>query len=501
MRPVEVLLSITNLLTFSLLTLPLPRSVLLIRYLAPIVLLIAMIQVLVEGWRWQMIPAYTLAGLFFLIWLLQNIVPLNVPVGQILNNRVAIGLAIVLSLLGLVVSIALPIVLPVFRFPHPSGPYEIGTLTYHWVDANRQEVFSTDPNAPRELMVQIWYPARKESSSSQAPYIQDSDAVATALARLHNFPGFSLKHLKYVTTNAVSSVPIADELPNYPVLIYLEGLTGYRQMNTFQVEELVSQGYIVVGLDQPGAAAAVVFPDGHQIAGLSKAQMEPLTQQSVSPVEKAPLLNGQPFKAGIIPYFAQDVSFTLDQLASINKSDPNNILTGKLNLQHIGMFGVSFGGIVGAEACLKDPRLKACLVMDVVMSADVVKMGLQQPGMWITRDAGTMRLEREKSGGWTEQDIQQTQSTMRAVYDSLPGAGYFVQVPGMFHIDLTDDNYLSPIFPYIGFSGPIGSQRAHDIINAYSLAFFDRQLKSLPEVLLDGPAKQYPEVLFETRLP
>src|SRR3712207_8946700 len=27
-----------------------------------------------------------------------------------------------------------------FRFPHPSGPYEIGTLTYHWVDADRPEV-------------------------------------------------------------------------------------------------------------------------------------------------------------------------------------------------------------------------------------------------------------------------------------------------------------------------------------------------------------------------
>ena len=165
------------------------------------------------------------------------------------------------------------------------------------------------------------------------------------------------------------------------------------------------------------------------------------------------------------------------------------------------MFGVSFGGIVGAEACLKDPRLNACLVMDVVMSADVVKLGLQQPGMWITRDVETMRLEREKSGGWTEADIKQTQSTMRAVYNSLPGDGYFVQIPGMFHIDLTDDNYLSPIFPSIGFSGPIGSQRAHDIINAYSLAFFDRHLKNLPKALLEGSAKQYPEVLFETRLP
>ena len=91
---------------------------------------------------------------------------------------------------------------------------------------------------------------------------------------------------------AAESVPAADDKLSYPVLIYLEGLTGYRQMNIFQVEELVSHGYIVVGIDQPGVAASVVFPDGHQIAGLSKMQMDPLIQQSASPAEKAPLLNG-----------------------------------------------------------------------------------------------------------------------------------------------------------------------------------------------------------------
>jgi predicted dienelactone hydrolase len=106
-------------------------------------------------------------------------------------------------------------VLPVFRFPNPGGPYNIGTVTYHWVDASRQEVFSADPSAPRELMVQIWYP-EKNSSSPRAPYIQDADVVTLAL--LHNFPDFSLKHLKYVTTNAVESVPILDDKPSYLIL-------------------------------------------------------------------------------------------------------------------------------------------------------------------------------------------------------------------------------------------------------------------------------------------
>jgi hypothetical protein len=68
-------------------------------------------------------------------------------------------------------------------------------------------------------------------------------------------------------------------------------------------------------------------------------------------------------------------------------------------------------------------------------------------------------------------------------------------------IYVPDDASISPFFPSIGLSGPIGSQRAHAIINAYLLAFFDRHLKNLSKPLLDRPAKQYPEVLFNTRRP
>ena len=501
MRPIEIVLSLTNLLTFCVLALPLRRGIFWLRYWVLIAVLIAVVQVLMEGPRWQMFPAYALSGIFLLVWLVQNSAAAGGVTEQSLTHRLVVGLGVGLGVLGLVTAVALPIILPVFHFPQPSGPYAIGTLTYHWVDEDRPEIFTTDPEARRELMVQIWYPAKPGGSSAPAPYLQDADAVTTALARLHNLPEFTLKHFNYVTTNATEGVPVAADQPGYPVLIFLEGLTGYRQMNTFQVEELVSHGYIVVGIDQPGAAALVVFPDGRQIAGLSKAQMEPLTQQSANPAAKAPLLNGQPFQDGVIPYFAQDVRFTLNQLAAINHADPNKILTGKLDLAHTGMVGVSYGGIVGAEACLQDARLKAGLVMDVLMTADVVEQGLQQPSMWITRPAATMRLEREKAGGWTEQDIEQTQRTMRAVYNRLPGDGYFVQAPGMFHIDLTDVDLLSPLAQMIGFSGPIGAERAHEIINAYSLAFFDRHLKGRLATLLDGPAEQYPDVIFETRRP
>jgi hypothetical protein len=87
---------------------------------------------------------------------------------------------------------------------------------------------------------------------------------------------------------------------------------------------------------------------------------------------------------------------------------------------------------------------------------------------------------------------------MRSAFDSLRAQGYFVQVPGMFHADLTDIPDLVPITSLLGYTGPIGTRRAHDIVNAYSTAFFDRHLAGRPTPLLDEPPAQHPDVLVES---
>lgn len=367
-------------------------------------------------------------------------------------------------------------IFPVFRFPKPGGPYGIGTLTYHWVDPGRLESFTANPNDRRELMVQIWYPAKVDPSSPRAPYVPNPGALAP-LARLLHWRPFIFRPLKYITTNAIESAPVAHGESNFPVLICSHGRSGFRQENTRLFEELVSHGYVVAAIDHPYAASGVVFPDGRRATFDTR-------------------MLDRTFVDSKIQYLAQDTIFTLNQLGVLNHSDPRGILTGRLDLQRVGVFGLSLGGEVSAEACLLEPRFRACLVMDVWMPADVVRAGLKQPTMWLTRDARTMQLE-----GWTRADIDETLTTMRTVFESLPGDGYFVQVPGMFHQNFSDASFFSPLTSWLGVTGPIDGRRAQDITSTYSLAFFDLHLKGRPEVLLTGPAQQYPEVLFEMRRP
>lgn len=432
-------------------------------------------QTVLEGARWQMTPAYAVTAVLFASLVATGILKAKLAPNYgrtgLLWCRAGVGLGIVALTLATVLSGALP----VFRFPPPTGPYAIGTLIYHWVDQTRAEVFSADPADRRELMVQIWYPAKPDPTAERVRYLHDG-AILTPVAQLLNLPGFVFTHLKFVPTNAVLSALVADDRAAYPVLIFSHGRGGFRQHNTFQVEELVSHGYIVVAIDHPYAAARVDFPDGRR-AHFDHRMLD------------------RRFIDGVIPFLAQDVSFTLDQLAVLNRADTHGILTDKLDLQQIGIFGVSLGGVVTAEACLRDARLRACLPMDNFMPDDVVRQGLLQPTMWISRDAKTMRRE-----GWAEADIEETQTSMRSTFQGLKARGYLVLIPGMFHQNFSDFPYFvtSALDIWLGLDGPINARRGHAIVNAYSVAFFDRHLKGATATpVLDGPDARYPEVVFE----
>ena len=474
MRLFETILSISNILTFFILVIPKIRAFPGARYIALISLSIAAAQMMLEGPRWQMVPAYFLSALFFLTDLPRG----GKTLSEVRNHnhalRIAVPMAIGLGGLVMAGSTILPIIFPISRFPHPTGLYEIGTLTYDWVDMSRQEIFTTDPSAHRELMVQIWYPAKANPSAPRTPYIQDSRTLVP-LARLLHLPDFIFDHLKYVTTNAIVSAPAADQGTSYPVLIFSHGRGGYRQQNTLEIEELVSHGYIVAAIDHTYAASGVVFPDGRLVS-------------------LDPRMLDRPYVDGKISYLAQDVSFVINQLSMLNERDPNGILTGLLDIHQMGVFGLSLGGEITAKACQHDPRIRACLMMDVWMPVDVVRDGLQQPALWISRDAGTMQLE-----GWSQADIEETLTSMRAVYNNLPGDGYFLLVPGMFHQDFSDASLLSPLTSWMGITGSINSQRAHTIVNAYSLAFFDRYLKGYQSALLNDSDRPFAEVIFEKR--
>ncbi len=358
--------------------------------------------------------------------------------------------------------------IPMQALPPKSGAL-LGSVNAVAVDTSRPDLFSGA--VQRIVPFQMLYPAK--APGTFASYVPDAGPVVDAIANSHGWK--SRVMLGQIGTLAAPWTDTAAPFVGgpLPVIIYLPGVTGYMQMGSFQTTELAAQGYIVVTLNQPGAVAATVMPDHLIIVGLTR-------EEAASLIAPSYLANRQALPTGfdeelapersIVPYFAKDVPLVLDRLAQLN-SDPAHILHGLLDLDHVGVMGMSLGAIVTAQACAMDTRIGACLMMDAPVPIEVAAIGLRQPALWISRPKEDQRLERAASGGWPEDEIEaQAQTINEALSNSEHGQ--LVQLYGLFHIDFTDIPAIQPAVGWLGQSGPLGIVKAHQQINQLTKEFF-----------------------------
>jgi dienelactone hydrolase len=368
--------------------------------------------------------------------------------------------------------------------PSPTGPYAIGTFTRDWVDPERTDLFAGPDAGPRELMVGVWYPARAPSAPPYARYVEDPSTLE-ALARLMDLPSDAFSHLGALPTHGMPDAPVARDEARYPVLLFSHGRCGFREHDTFLVEELASHGYVVVTIDHPSAASAVRFPDGRSVP-FDPRLLPPWPRHAPDDPERA-------FLDAVIPFLADDVGSVVRRTADLD-AERGGVLEGRLDLDRVGVFGVSLGGVVMAEACVREPALGALLSLDAYVPPDALAAGLRVPAMWLSRDPATMRRE-----GWDEYDVSLAHGSMRAAFDGLAGEGYLVLVPGMYHVDFSDGRLLSPLIAKRGISGPIDGREARRIVRSWSVAFFDRHLKGRPAPLLETPPGATAGLIVERR--
>ncbi|MFC7623741.1 alpha/beta hydrolase family protein [Microlunatus sp. GCM10028923] len=436
------------------------RMARIVGYAALLPIPVALAQLWLEGWRWQLAGLTVLALLLPLGWLVRA------------RRRRIPGIVAGVGIAALVLAAVPPVAVPMFALPAPTGPYGIGTATYAWLDESRPEIFTDDPADRRELIGQLWYPTAPGAAGTRVRYLDEAAAVRP-LAGLLRLPPFVFDHLAQIGTPAVAGAPVAAAPARWPVLIYLHGRGGYRQANSRQVIQLASQGYVVLTLDQPYAASGVRLPDG-RLARLD------------------PRMTDRDFVDAAIPSLAADVSFALDRLAELDRADPSGRFTGRLALDRVGLFGLSLGGAVTAEACRTEPRIKACLPIDNFMPDPVVAEGLRQPTLWLTRDAATMRRE-----GWSEEAIEDTLGSIRATFDDHGPGGWLVQLPGLYHLDFSDAPLITPLARTAGLSGPIDPDRGRLIIDAVTEAFFDHHLRGRSAEPLRTLPDRYPELIMD----
>ncbi|MEO6964367.1 MAG: hypothetical protein ABI076_00550, partial [Acidobacteriaceae bacterium] len=157
------------------------------------------------GAYWQLIPLYVgvLLGLFTLIWMKRQH-------PRWLRNTLAAGVACLLALTA-----AFTYVLPMFPLPKPTGPYVTGTRILHLVDPVRMETHVAGPLRPREIMVQVWYPATPHGEHF-ASYRRRRETTKLS------------SYMDVLWTHSYRNAPVSTHGAPFPVLLFNPAWNGQR---------------------------------------------------------------------------------------------------------------------------------------------------------------------------------------------------------------------------------------------------------------------------------
>jgi hypothetical protein len=468
MRALELILGILVILTGVINLIPaIPEGYK--KLIAPLVLLLAgAAQLGLEGFRWQLWPLY-LGALGLII---MNLFQLEKK-----GRFTILGISVLFAGIAITLGYLAPV-----PPPYPiSGPYEIGTREFHLVDPQRAEIYGEDPTAHREFMIQIWYPAAPERSNRRANWMPGIQSAAPAIAAKLNLPAFSLNHLKYVKANAFwEALPLASDEP-FPLLIFSHGWEGFKEQNIYQVEELASHGYVVVGINHTYGAIHTLFPDGRQVPTNQDALPDGVSDEEYD--QASDILSRQ---------WSEDIDLVLDVLTELNQSkDEEWLPTGSLDLEKIGVFGHSTGGGAAVRFCLTDVRCQAVLGMDAWVEPaqnQVEELVLRKPAIFMYSEPWSPVAGQDRNDDLM---IQIAKTSDNAVIQ--------ISIEGTQHYDFSSLPMLSPLTKTLGLKGPIDGKLVLEIINAETVAFFDRYLLGDKSISLEGISQGYPEVEFSIK--
>jgi predicted dienelactone hydrolase len=429
-----------------------------------------------DNYRWQLLPAIISSLVVLLLLCLYH------------QSKLKFSRLFVVAtcgLIGVVATAACSYLYPVFSLPIPTGRSAVGTTAIDLVDRSRLELCDPTTKSPRELVVQVWYPAIS-NYGNKASYLPDRQSI----------PKGVFSHLGLVKTNAVRDVAIAPPTSPYPVVLYTPSWSGYRTDNTFQAEELASHGFVVIGLEHPCSVPMAIYPSGRVIRSNLSADY------TSSDAALATLLRVGEEQ---LILRTQDIQFVLDRLPQLNQHE---LFNGAFDLTKIGIFGHSFGGAAAAQACAIDRRLKAGMNMDGLLFGSAAQSGASQPFLFMQSDYSRPTTAELKS---TDGSFRRGKQTDEWGYQQRDRwfrdwGGENLTLLGSAHMNFADRPLKSRIR---NGGGSIAPDRAMKIINAYTVAFFERELKGQTSPLFSNTTAKtdrlrsgspFPEVIFEQHL-
>ena len=356
-------------------------------------------------------------------------------------------------------------------FPDLTGPHQVGITTFMWTDTERTETYASNPDEKRSLVVRVWYPADTVSLAKpythfgqKLPYLQKAFSAHYGLPEWVGTLLFPSR-----VTHAYVDAPLSTSAKSYPVILFFHGLLGVGDMSVSLLEELASNGYIVVAIDQPYFNFLTLYPNGTVVTA----------QRLSDQFAKASAAEQKEFQTEAIAVYKKDMKFVLDRLTFLSE-DQATPFYHKLCLDRVGIMGHSAGGTAAIEFCRSDKHCKAVVNLDGWYDQVIGYEPFTTPTLLLfgqTKEAtAEPTAEYLKRKNLTREQYYERERTIeehkKAVCEKSAECS-MVMIPGASHEDFGDGALLK--WPLRSIDAPSGSTLLATI-NGKVLHFFNTYL-------------------------
>ena len=373
-------------------------------------------------------------------------------------------------------------------YPIPSGEFKVGTVILDVEDSSRTEWALTEKQQNRRFVTRIWYPAKPTGKETMLPIMEKP--YSEGMQKLYGFP-VGKEQPSYSHINA----PVYLGEKPFPILIFTHGVGSFMTQNLTSIEDLVSQGFIVMSLSFPYESVATVFSDGSVIrmndieefkAGMSKlAKNKDFISQFVRNTEEMKNSDPEIAKAASIAlgekYIqlypnmkvwldtrVEDVAYLINNLNEISIEKQN--LIDIADIDNIGLFGHSFGALTTLQFLMeKDlPAVKCGVALDVpYFNMDSTStISLKAPILFMSSDYIKLSGSKVKLKGLNDFLKHYTNETL-----------YEANIKGAAHYNFSDMNYLPKFMKLTPMLGSISQKEAARIMKFYLDVYFKGHLK------------------------
>lgn len=345
----------------------------------------------------------------------------------------------VVTVIGALGSAALCWLFPQPIMPPHSGPHGVGTRTI--------EIPGEGTEPP--LMVQLWYPAEASEDAEHAPWLGDP-----ALA-----PSFPFSRISTSPSGSIREAALLSSTSPFKVIFYEHAWMGHRAENVALVEDLASEGFVVVAIDHPGQALKVSYPDGSVVDGTLPRTPDFSTKGLVASFE------GEARRCLELRH--QEISRVVAALS--NGAIPE--FTKRLGLERMGIFGFSFGGTSAIHECAMNSAFRCGANLDGLYLDD------RMPG-------GPFLFMDEEMPSWLMSEATSTETEEQAlirrcearIQHAMKGEGRErLVLENTRHASFSDQIFVCAL-PRIARAGRRSSDEIHFLIQARLTTFFKTTL-------------------------